>query len=61
MSNGKKEEPKLTSRHSKGGSIVSQTYEFPYGRSKNEKTLGQLVYDSKAGKVLGRTPKNWGE
>lgn len=58
---GKKEQPKVTPHRSKGGSVVSQTYEFPYLREKNEKTLGQLMYDSKAGKVLGRTPKNWGE
>ena len=47
-------------RRSKG-SVVSTTYEFPYMRKATERTFGQIIYDSKQGKVLGRTPKNWGE
>lgn len=58
MSSGKSNQPKVTPRKSKG-SVVSTTYEFPYKPA--EKSLGKLLYDSQQGKVLGRTPKNWGE
>lgn len=58
MSSGKSNQPKVTPRKSKG-SVVSNTYEFPYKPA--EKSLGKLLYDSQQGKVLGRTPKNWGE
>lgn len=43
------------------GSVVSTTYEFPYMRQASDRTLGQIIYDSKQGKILGRTPKNWGK
>jgi hypothetical protein len=43
------------------GSVVSTTYEFPYMRQASDRTLRQLIYDSRQGKVLGRTPKNWGK
>lgn len=59
MSTSKTSQPKVTPRRSKGGSIVSQTYQFPYKPA--EKSLGQLIYDSEQGKVLGRTPRNWGK
>lgn len=57
---GQSGQPKAAPRRSKG-SVVSTTYEFPYMRQKTERTFGQLIYDSKQGKVLGRTPKNWGK
>lgn len=53
-------QPKVTPRRSKG-SIVSQTYEFPYMRQARQRTLAQLIYDGRQGKILGRTPKNWGK
>lgn len=37
------------------------TYEFPLRKPKQKKTLGQLIYDSEKGRILGRTPKNWGK
>lgn len=58
MSSAKSNQPKVTSRKSKG-SVVSTTYEFPYKPA--EKSLGTLIYDNQKGTVLGRTPKNWGE
>lgn len=54
-------QPKVMPRRATKGSLVSQTYEFPYMRQPKTRTLGQLIYDSKQGKVLGRTPKNWGK
>lgn len=60
---GQSGQPKAAPRRSKG-SVVSTTYEFQpdqYMRKKTERTFGQIIYDSKQGKVLGRTPKNWGE
>lgn len=56
-------QPKVTPRRSssKKGSDVSQTYEFPYMRQARQRTLGQLIYDGRQGKILGRTPKNWGK
>jgi len=56
-----REQPKIIPRKSKDGSISSVTYEFPYMLQPEKKTLRQLIYSSKSGKVLGRTPKNWGE
>lgn len=53
-------QPKIVPRRSKG-SVVSTTYEFPYLRQAEKKTLGQLIYDGENGKVFGRTPKNWGK
>ena len=57
-----KEHPTIVSRKSKDGSIsaVELTYEFPYMHQPEKKTLRQLIYSSKSGKVFGRTPKNWG-
>lgn len=40
------------------GRVVT-TFEFPIKPEKQ--TLGQLVYNSKTGKILGRTSKNWGQ
>lgn len=40
------------------GRVVT-TYEFPLKPEKQ--TLGQFFYDSKTGKLLGRTAKNWGQ
>jgi hypothetical protein len=57
MSAGK---PKIVPQRSKG-SVVSTTYEFPYQRQAEVKTLRQIIYDGENGKVLGRTPKNWGK
>lgn len=37
------------------------TYEFPIRKPKTKKTLGQLIYDGEKGRILGRTPKNWGK
>lgn len=56
-------QPKVMPRRSssKKGSDVSQTYEFPYMRQAKQRTLGQLIYDGRQGKILGRTPKNWGK
>lgn len=51
--------PKIVKRRSTAGSVI-QTYEFPL-QMQPKKTLGQLLYDSKKGKILGRTPKNWGK
>ncbi|CRL00884.1 CLUMA_CG014135, isoform A [Clunio marinus] len=48
-------------RKSIKGSIQSTTYEFPYMRQPEKKTLGQLIYDREKGKILGRTLPNWGE
>jgi hypothetical protein len=55
--------PKPAPRRSKG-SVVSTTYEFQpdqYMRQADQRTFGQMLYDSKQGKVCGRTPKNWGK
>ncbi|KAG5675190.1 hypothetical protein PVAND_005114 [Polypedilum vanderplanki] len=43
--------------------IVTTTYEFndPYLRKPKSKSLGKMVYDKEHGKILGRTPRNWGE
>lgn len=40
------------------GRVVT-TFEFPVKPEKQ--TLGQLIYNSKSGKILGRTSKNWGQ
>lgn len=56
-----KEKPQIIPRKSKDGSISSITYEFPYMLQPEKKTLRQLIYSSKSGKVFGRTPKNWGK
>lgn len=56
---GKSNHPKIISREKKGS--VEQTYEFEYLNQPAERTLGQIIYDSGNGKILGRTPKNWGE
>lgn len=37
------------------------TYEFPIRKPKTKKSLGQLIYDGEKGRILGRTPKNWGK
>lgn len=58
---GKNNQPTVTPRRGTKGSMTSTTYEFPYMRQKTERTLGQLIYDGKNGKVFGRTPKNWGK
>lgn len=56
-----KEKPTIVSRKSKDGGISSTTYEFPYMLQPEKKSLGELIYSSKSGKVLGRTPRNWGK
>lgn len=57
-----KEKPAIVPRRSKtDGSISSTTYEFPYMNQPAKKSLRELIYSSKSGKVLGRTPKNWGK
>lgn len=58
---GQSGQPKVTPRRGTKGSMSSTTYEFPYMRQKTERTLGQLIYDGEQGKILGRTPKNWGK
>lgn len=35
------------------------TFEFPVKPEKQ--TLGQIIYNKKSGKILGRTSKNWGQ
>lgn len=37
------------------------TYEFPIRKPKTKKSLRQLIYDGEKGRILGRTPKNWGK
>jgi len=56
MSSGISGQPKRRSK----GSVVSTTYEFPM-RQPTNKSLRQIIYDGKEGKVLGRTPRNWGK
>jgi sodium/potassium-transporting ATPase subunit beta len=60
MSHNQSTNPKIVKRSTKG-SVVSTTYEFPLDRKKNQRTLKEIIYDRENGKVLGRTPKNWGE
>lgn len=56
-----KDHPKIIPRKSKDGSITTTTYEFPYMHQPEKKSLRELIYSSKSGKVLGRSPKNWGK
>lgn len=41
--------------------LTSTTYEFPIRKPVEKKTLRQLIYDGEKGRILGRTPKNWGK
>lgn len=41
--------------------LQSTTYEFPIRGPAEKKTLRQIIYDKQEGRVLGRTPKNWGK
>jgi hypothetical protein len=44
----------------RGDGTTATTYEFPYMRQPKKRTVGQFLYDHEKGKILGRTPKNWG-
>jgi sodium/potassium-transporting ATPase subunit beta len=58
MSSGKSNQPKIVSRKGKG-SVVSTTYEFPLKPA--ERSLGQMLYDSQAGTLMGRSGKSWAQ
>lgn len=51
--------PKVQPRKKKGD-LQSTTYEFPYMRKKENKSLAKIIYDSEQGSILGRTPESWG-
>lgn len=53
--------PKVQPRKKKGDkSLTSTTYEFPYMRKKENKSLAKIIYDKDQGSILGRTPESWG-